>query len=82
MKSNLSQNSRYRILCKLYKKYKSYIRVTKCNDNGTCILSINIQEINKITQEVEKFPISWKFYMKQKFKFSTDFENLVIFYYE
>lgn len=77
----LSQNSRYRILCKLYKQYKSAIRIIKHYDTTTCTLCIKVNEINTIMQELEKFPISWEFYNKQNFKFSQDFENLIIFNY-
>lgn len=77
----LSQNSRYRILLKLYKKYKSSIKIVKVHSLTNCVLDFKVDELNQIMQEVEKFPLSWKFYSAQKFKFSRDFENLLIFTY-
>lgn len=77
--SRLSVNSRYKILCKLYKKYKSSMRVIKPNEFSLCEIRIKADDLNKIMQEIEKFPIPWSFYTKQKFRFSYDFETLVIF---
>lgn len=77
--SKLSQNSRYRLLLKLYKQYRSTMRVHKSCDGTICEMCVDVEQINHVMQEVEKFPLTWEFYSKQPFKFSQDFENLIIF---
>lgn len=77
---DLLNDIRYKILCKLYNRYKSAISVILSNLNKKSIANAKMNELDSIMCEIEKYPISWSFYKNQSIKFSSDFENLVIFY--
>lgn len=70
---------RYKILCELYSNYKLAIKTALDKSNKSSTINSKIEELDSILQEVEKYPISWSYYTKQKTRFSSDFENLVIF---
>ena len=80
--NNLLDEIRYGILCKLFNKYKSAIQTALTNLHKKSIADEKMKELDIIIQEVEKYPISWKFYKNQSIQFSQDFESLVIFYDE
>ena len=76
---DLINEVRYKILCKLYNRYKYAIKIALENANENNIADAKMSELDYILQEIEKFPIAWSFYKKQDIHFSQDFENLVIF---
>lgn len=78
--SNILNEVRYKILCKLYNRYKTAIHIALVNVNDKPIADEKVNELDRILCEIEKYPISWNFYKLQEVKFSSDFENLVIFY--
>lgn len=77
---DLLNEVRYKILCRLYSRYKQAIKVAleNNNDNQTDA-ECRVNELDYILQEIEKFPVSWSFYKQQDTHFSQDFENLIIF---
>ena len=77
---DLLNDIRYKILCKLYNRYRSAISVALSNLNEKQIADAKMNELDSILCEIEKYPISWSFYKNQSIKFSSDFESLVIFY--
>ena len=70
---------RYKVLCKLYSKYKNDIKTVLENVYNDDISDCKINELDVILKEIEKYPISWKFYNEQDVKFSSDFEHLIVF---
>ena len=70
---------RYKILCKLYNRYKLAIKIALDNANEKPIADAKMNELDSILQEVEKYPISWSYYKLQGIQFTSDFESLVIF---
>lgn len=80
--NSLSQESRFNVLCYLYSKYASIVKDTNDIISPKQIQSTKIDELNKIIQEVENFPISWRFYKKQVTQFPQEFEDLIVFHDE
>lgn len=77
---NLLNEVRYKILCKLYVRYKLAIKSALENANkDDDVADEKMSELDYILQEVEKFPIPWSYYKNQEMRFSQDFECLVIF---
>jgi hypothetical protein len=76
---NLSDEEKYKILCKLYSRFKSAIKIATENAYKKPIADAKVNELDSILEDIESFPIAWSFYVKQEFKFTPDFENLVIF---
>jgi len=76
---NLLNEVRYNVLCKLYNKYKTAVKIALDNANEKPIADAKVKEIDVILQEIELYPISWSFYKKQELHFSSEFENLVVF---
>lgn len=76
---DLLNEVRYKILCKLYSRYKLAIKIALENANEKPIADAKMNELDSILQEVEKYPISWSYYKTQDTQFTTDFESLVIF---
>lgn len=76
---DLLNEVRYRILCKLYNRYKLAIKVALENANERPIADAKMNELDSILQEIEKYPISWSYYKTQGIQFTADFESLVIF---
>lgn len=76
---NLLNEIRYKILCKLYTRYKLAIKIALDNANERPIADAKMNELESILQEIEKYPISWSYYKNQEMKFTLDFESLVIF---
>lgn len=64
----------YRILCDLYSIYTTLVS-NMCSDSYTNYSYY----IDDVLRQIESYPITWKFYANQRFKFSQDFEDLVIF---
>jgi hypothetical protein len=65
----------YSVLCELYSVYTSivssiYSKISSVDDS-ICI--------DDLLRKIESYPITWKFYAQQSFKFSQDFEDLIIF---
>ena len=77
--NNLSVKSRYRVLCKLHSRYKSCVKFVLENVYEDFASECRIIEIEKVLNEIEKFPIPWEFYNAQRFKFLPEFEELVVF---
>jgi len=69
----------YKTLCKLYSRYKHALKIALENTYEDYIADPRICEVDHIMQEIEKYPVSWDFYMSQDTQFSSDFENLIIF---
>lgn len=64
----------YRVLCELYSIYTvvmSSVYSNSCSDSSFCL--------DDLLRQIENYPITWKFYVQQQFKFSQDFEDLIIF---
>ncbi len=65
----------YSILCELYSIYTSVVSSIYSKnssvDDSLCV--------DDILCKIESYPITWKFYAQQPFKFSQDFEDLIIF---
>lgn len=78
--SDLLDDTHYKILCKLYNRYKSAIKVALENANENPIADAKVNELDSILEEVEKYPVSWSYYNSQAIHFSQDFECLIIFY--
>ena len=76
---NLLNEVRYKVLCKLYSRYKSAVKIALENANERPIADAKVNEIDVILQEIEKYPISWSFYNQQDAHFSSEFENLIVF---
>ena len=77
---NLLDDAHYKILCKLYNRYKSAIKIALENANESPIADAKVNELDSILEELEKYPVSWTYYRNQSTKFSQDFESLIIFY--
>jgi hypothetical protein len=65
----------YSVLCELYSVYTSIVS-SICSKNSSVDDSLCIDDI---LRKIESYPITWKFYAQQSFKFSQDFEDLIIF---
>lgn len=65
----------YSILCELYSVYTSIV-TSICSKNSSVDDSLCIDDI---LRKIESYPITWKFYAQQSFKFSQGFEDLIIF---
>lgn len=64
----------YSVLCDLYAIYTSIVSSVCSNspiNDSRCI--------DDILCLIECYPITWKYYAQQSFKFSQDFEDLIIF---
>lgn len=72
----------YKSLCSLYIKYKHAIKIALENVNFRPIADIKANELDKILEKIEQYPISWKYYNCQESKFSPEFEGLIIFHDE
>jgi len=74
--------SNYKMLCILYISYKSIIEdienIAKYFDSNFRVNN-KLSILNFLLQKIEKYPITWKFYTQQHFKFNREFEDLVIF---
>lgn len=77
--NNMSIKSRYNMLRKLHNKYKICIKIALENTPENPIADDMMIVLDKILNEIENFPIPWTYYNKQKFKFSQEFEDLIIF---
>lgn len=77
--TSLSVKSRYRILCKLYNKYKLAMLVALENVPENKVADEKTEELESIMRDIEKFPIPWKFYKLQRYKFPQEFEDLIVF---
>lgn len=76
---NLLNEVRYNVLCKLYNRYKTAVKIALEHANEKPIADAKIKEIDVILQEIELYPISWTFYKQQELHFSSEFENLIVF---
>ena len=76
---DLLNEIRYKILCKLYNRYKLAIKIVLDNVNEKPIADAKMNELDSILQEIENYPISWSYYKLQEVQFTSDFESLVIF---
>lgn len=76
---NIIDEVRYKILSSLYDRYQTAISIIINDNSKTSLVSAKLNELDYILKEVERYPISWKFYNKQSNKFSQDFESLIIF---
>lgn len=76
---DLLNETRYKILCKLYNRYKLAIKIALDNVNEKPIADAKMNELDSILQEIENYPISWSYYKLQEAQFTSDFESLVIF---
>lgn len=76
---DLLNEIRYKILCKLYNRYKLAIKIALDNVNEKPIADAKMNELDSILQEIENYPISWSYYKLQEVQFTSDFESLVIF---
>lgn len=79
LNNDLINEVRYKVLCKLYSKYKSTIKTILENANEKHIADDKMNELNSILEEIENYSISWNYYKRQPTQFSADFENLIIF---
>lgn len=83
MQSELSplmlQKNNYRKLCELYSRYKPLVNKLYSGDNFNGVSPSVLKKLDSIISEVVNFPISWKFYRKSSYKFSSDFEDIVVF---
>ena len=77
--NKMSLKSRYAALCKLYAKYKICIKIILENVPENPLADDMMVVLDKIFKDIEKLPISWEFYNKQNYKFSQEFEDLIIF---
>ena len=63
----------YNVLRNLYTTYTSILSCTG-------LLSTDVSySIDDILSSIEQHPITWKYYIQQQFKFSHEFEDLIIF---
>ena len=76
---NMTNEDKYRALCKLYSKYKNAIKIAVDNKYNDKLSENKMYELDAVLQDVERYPMSWKYYKNQPIQFSSDFENLVIF---
>lgn len=76
---NLLNEIRYKILCRLYARYRSAMKIAVERASDHPIANAKINEIDAILLQIEKYPIAWSYYNKQDNKFSSEFENLIIF---
>ena len=76
--SDLSPETRFKNLCRLYSKYKSAVNAVTENVHSRAA-NIRVRELDVIVQDIENFPISWKYYSSTGVKFAQDFEDLIIF---
>ena len=76
---NIINETRFRILCELYNRYRAAIYTVINNVNKEELADNKIAEIDSILAEIERYPISWNYYKQQKMQFSSEFENLIIF---
>jgi len=76
---NLLNETHYKVLCKLYNRYKSAVKIALENAYERPIADAKMNEIDVILQEIEKYPIPWSYYNRQESRFSSEFENLIIF---
>ena len=65
----------YSVLCELHLVYTSIVS-SICSNNSSVDDSLCVDDI---LRKIEDYPITWKFYAQQSFKFSQDFEDLIIF---
>lgn len=64
----------YSVLCYLYTIYTSVVS-SVCSNSP-----VNYSRcIDDILCLIECYPITWEYYTQQSFKFSQDFEDLIIF---
>lgn len=77
--SNLSVKSRYHTLCKLHNKYRACVKIALENTPENPIADDMMVVLDGILESIERHPIPWKFYSRQKHKFSQEFEDLVVF---
>jgi len=76
---NIINEVRYKILCKLYARYKAAFKIALDNANFKPIADAKMNELDSILCEIENYPISWSYYTRQDIQFTSDFENLVVF---
>ena len=76
---NLLNEIRFKILCKLYTRYKAAVKIAVERASDHPIADAKVNELDAILLQIEKYPIPWSFYMKQDVRFSAEFENLIIF---
>lgn len=76
---NMTNDDKYRALCKLYSKYKNAIKIAVDNKYNDKLSENKMFELDAVLQDVERYPIQWKYYKNQPIQFSSDFENLIIF---
>lgn len=82
--SNLNKSNKYnyKLLCKLYNRYKKAVNIAIKNAKFRPIANAKVNEIESILEKIERYPVSWSYYSKQKLKFSPEFEFMVIFHSE
>lgn len=77
--NKLPIKSRYLELCKLYNKYKVCVKIALENTPENQIADDMMLVLERVINDIVNFPIPWKYYVKQKHKFSQEFEDLIIF---
>lgn len=68
----------YNSLLKLFSKYEKLVN-TIINNVNDVKSDGKVDKLEDILSEVERKPLSWRFYSKQKIKFSHEFEDLILF---